>query len=121
MIPDDTRRFILTSIASVPHAEALLLLRAAPRAWLVADVAARLYVSAPNAGRLLADLARSGLLVQEAEAFRYAPGNPALADTVDTFAQLYATQLVAVTNLIHSHTERQAHSFAEAFNFRRKS
>lgn len=44
-IPEDVRRFILTSIISVPYLEALLLLRNAPNQWWEsATVAQRLYI-----------------------------------------------------------------------------
>ena len=44
-IPDDLRRFILISIVSVPHLEALLLLRATPhQEWDGQAVSRRLYI-----------------------------------------------------------------------------
>ena len=42
-LPVDVRRFVLTSIPSVPYLEALLLLRAEPQhAWTAGDLARRL-------------------------------------------------------------------------------
>lgn len=120
IIPDDVRRFVLTSIASVPHLEALLLLRATPEAWPLTKVAQRLYISDKAAEKLLADLCASGMLVCDADTYRYAPETELMVDTVDNVARAYSQNLVAMTNLIHSSVERKAHQFADAFNLRKK-
>ena len=53
-IPDEVRRFLLGAIPSVPHLEALLLVRAeAVEPWTAALLARRLYIDEPGAGRLL--------------------------------------------------------------------
>lgn len=121
IIPDDVRRFVLTSIASVPHLEALLLLRATPDVWLAGKVAERLYISEKAAERLLADLCQSGLLDCVDHTYRYAPETEFMEQTVDKVARAYSQNLVAMTNLIHSTVERQAHQFADAFNLRKKN
>ena len=120
LIPDDVRRFVLTSIASVPHLEALLLLRATPGDWPVAKVAERLYISEKAADRLLLDLCGSGLLVCQNGIYHYQPETSTMRETVSEVARTYAQNLVAMTNLIHSSVERKAHQFADAFNFRKK-
>jgi hypothetical protein len=44
-MPEDVRRFILSSVGSVPYLEALLLLRSAPEvSWGARQVAQRLYI-----------------------------------------------------------------------------
>ncbi|HEU4851613.1 MAG TPA: hypothetical protein VFT37_05605 [Telluria sp.] len=120
LIPDDVRRFVLTSIASVPHLEALLLLRATPGDWPVARVAERLYISEKAAERLLLDLCGSGLLACHDDIYQYHPETAAMRETVSDVARTYSQNLVAMTNLIHSSVERKAHQFAAAFNFRKK-
>ena len=56
-IPDDIRRFILTSIPSVPYLEAMLLLRnETQRPWDGKTLAQRLYMSEKAAAQLLAEL-----------------------------------------------------------------
>lgn len=120
LIPDDVRRFVLTSIASVPHLEALLLLRATPGDWPVAKVAERLYISEKAAERLLLDLCGSGLLSCDDNIYQYQPETNAMRDTVSEVARTYSQNLVEMTNLIHSSVERKAHQFADAFNFRKK-
>lgn len=119
-IPDDVRRFVLTSIASVPHLEALLLLRSNPRNWRAAEVAGRLYISDKAAERLLLDLCNAGMAAGESDAYRYHPETAMMNEMIDRVARLYAQNLVAMTNLIHSSVERKAHQFADAFNFRKK-
>lgn len=120
VIPDDVRRFVLTSISSVPHLEALLLLRASPEPWPLVKVAQRLYISDKAAEKLLADLCASGLLVCVSDSYRYAPETALMEETVDNVARAYSQNLVAMTNLIHSSVERKAHQFADAFNLRKK-
>jgi hypothetical protein len=119
-IPDAVRRFVLTNIASVPHLEALLLLRADVRAWSTDELARRLYTSDKNAARLLADLCHLGMAEDAGDGtVRYAPQSPATGAMLDTVARLYSQNLVAMTNLIHSSVDRKAQQFAAAFTFRK--
>ena len=124
-IPEDIRRFVLTSIPSVPHLEALLLLRAAePAFWQAARLSERLYISDKLAQSLLTDLCRSGMVEprdesQQAVAYRYQPTTAELRATIDSLAELYARQLVEVTHLIHSKLDRKAQQFADAFKWRK--
>jgi len=125
-IPEDLRRFVLTSIPSVPFLEALLLMRAAPAAtWRRDTLARRLYVREKTAEGLLADLCAAGIAVACAEGgqegYRYAPRDPGLRERLDRLADLYATHLVEVTHLIHASLDRKAHQFADAFKWRKDS
>jgi hypothetical protein len=125
-IPEDLRRFVLTSIPSVPFLEALLLMRADPsQTWSRDSLARRLYVRDKVADGLLADLCRSGIAVPCPEAgpgaFCYRPREEALRERIDRLADLYATNLVEVTHLIHSSLDRKAHQFADAFKWRKDS
>lgn len=120
-LPADVRRFILTSIPSVPFLEAVLLLRADPkRSWMAAQLARRLYVPERTADELVELLVSSALAVPaEPEGVRYAP-SAELAEVVDRLAQAYSTDLVTVTDLIHSRIDRRAQRFADAFRFRKE-
>lgn len=124
-IPEDIRRFVLTSIPSVPHLEALLLLRADPDlAWTSASLAARLYVSDKAAHALLVDLCESGMGAARPGAggaidYRFAPGSAQLHATIDQLAELYARHLLDITHLIHSKLDRKAQQFANAFKWRK--
>lgn len=124
-IPDDIRRFVLTSIPSVPHLEALLLLRSAPSDfWSAAAVAARLYIGEKVALAVMQELCRAGMTDPRDAAdgsveYRYQPASDAMRALIDRLAALYASHLLEVTYLIHSALERKAHMFADAFKWRK--
>lgn len=125
-IPEDIRRFVLTSIPSVPHLEALLLLRAGEADfWRTEVVAERLYIGEKTASNVLRDLClahmAAGCGAAGALSYRYQPATQALRATIDNLADLYARRLVEVTHLIHSSTERKAQQFADAFKWRKDS
>jgi hypothetical protein len=62
-IPKDIRRFILTSITSVPYLEAILLLRNEPQSpWDSQRLTQRLYISEKAGGELLSELHAAGFL-----------------------------------------------------------
>ena len=121
-VPADVRRFILTSVPSVPFLEAVLLLRGEPsQGWDGSLLARRLYVPERTANELMAQLAQSGITGAAAEGaeVRYAP-LPELADLLDRVAAAYAADLVAITDLIHSRNDKRAQRFADAFRFRKE-
>jgi hypothetical protein len=127
-IPEDIRRFVLSSIPTVPHLEALLLLRSGgDRGWSAPQLAQRLYVSDKSAAALLADLCRDGMCVTRGIAgqdsavlhYHYQPTSAHLAGTIDQLAALYARELLAITYLIHSRLDRKAQQFADAFKWRK--
>lgn len=123
-IPPEVRRFILTSIPTVPHIEALLLLRASvPARWTAQDLAQRLYVPAAVARTVLADLCNARMLQgDEASASYFFDAQPAaLRDVIDSLAVLYGSHLVEITLLIHSKLDRKAQQFADAFDFRKET
>jgi hypothetical protein len=111
--------FIVTRFASVPHLEAMLLLRASPAAdATVAEIAKELYLPEPAALKIAESLAAAGLLVREHDRYRYAPPGP-LAQMMDEVDAEYAANLIAVTQLIHSGERRNAQNFADAFKIRK--
>lgn len=122
-IPEDIRRFVLSSIPTVPHLEALLLLRAGGAdGWSAPRLAERLYISEKAAALLLTELCRDGMCVTGAESaaqYHYRPASPHLAHTIDQLAALYGRELLAVTHLIHSRLDRKAQQFADAFKWRK--
>ena len=121
-VPDEVRRFILTSVPSVPYLEALLLLRASPAAgWDSYRVASRLYVSEGQALELLQMLQQAGVCTREEDGnFRYQPRTEELAAAIDALAVTYSQDLVGVTDLIHSRVEKRAQQFADAFRWRKE-
>ena len=103
-LPDEIRRFILTSIPSVPHLEALLLMRNEPGAWNADTLSCRLYMNARAAAGVLADLRQARLLSCKGQAaghYCYAPASDELRGLVDRLADIYSRHLVAVSHLIH--------------------
>ena len=123
-IPEELRRFVLTSIPSVPFLEALLLLRADPsQQWESAMLASRLYTRERVAHALLADLCTAGFAAPcdppATHCYRYRPASEPLRERIDLLADVYAKQLVDVTNLIHSTLDRKAQQFADAFRLRK--
>jgi hypothetical protein len=113
LIPDDIRQFIIVRIDSIPHLEALLLLRTgADEKWGIPVVAQRLYITEQETSQLLSRLCEQGLVTlngSEPQLYQYCPKSVELARMIDRVAEVYKKQLVPVTNLIHSkpHTRIQ--------------
>jgi hypothetical protein len=123
-IPEDLRRFILTSIPSVPFLEALLVYRGARGEALAPTLLnRRLYVSERVGAEVIEQLVASRFIVPAADpevGHRFAP-EPEAATMIEQLAACYRSNLVAVTALIHSKTGRIAQQFADAFKLRKDS
>jgi hypothetical protein len=121
-IPEDVRRFILTSVISVPFVEALLVFRDAAGAPVTIELLAqRLYIGERQAADILEQL-RAARIVEalpEGAGHRYAPA-PDLAEMIEKLVSFYRSHLLEVTKLIHSRTSRMAHQFADAFRLRKE-
>lgn len=125
MIPEDIRRFVLTSIPSVPYLEALLIFHRAPSAELAgADLARMLYIEEPRALELAEALCGAGAVAKIGPAgatrYRYGPRDEVLATLVDRLAKVYDTEMIGVTHLIHDAVAKSAHRFADAFKLRKE-
>jgi hypothetical protein len=124
-IPDELRRFVLTSIPSVPYLEAMLLLQRAPAdsQWSASDIARRLYIPEQKAAQLLEALCESGVAarVEGAAAYHYRPADTALGETVQQLELLYARHLLEITSLIHNRPDKRARLFADAFRWKKDS
>ena len=123
-IPEELRRFLLTSVPSVPFVEALLLLREAQGAPVeTTQIARRLYMPEHAAAAVLEQLAEARIVERAAQgpsAHRFAP-HPELSSVVEQLANFYRSHLVEVTDVIHSRTARKAQQFADAFKLRKDS
>ncbi|MUV14696.1 hypothetical protein [Noviluteimonas gilva] len=117
----DLRRFVIAKIPSVSHLEALLLLRSTNAACSIGQLGARLYVSLPQAIKIVDDLATVGLAVHLGENVQYLPKSEKLARNVDELAEAYVRRLVEVTRLIHAANDKKARRFADAFFMRKDS
>lgn len=121
-LPDDLRRFVLTSVPSVPYLEAVLLLRAeAGRETSPAELARALYIGERAAVELLQAMSEAGVVQAGAGGgYRYGPADPGLAEMLDRLAHAYARDLIAITNLIHDRVQKNAQRFADAFRLRQE-
>lgn len=124
-IPHDVVRFILLGIPSVPYLEAMLLLRSeTAHPWDAKRAARRLYLEENIAHSLLDELHRKGIVElagSEPGLYQYHPESNEVAQTIDLLAKVYSENLIEVTNLIHSKTNRKAHQFADAFLWKKDS
>lgn len=122
-VPDALRRFLLGVIATVPHLEALLLLRGeAGTTWDKRVMAQRLFLSEERADAILADLKQQGLIAESpAGVFRFAPADEEKRCATDQMADYYGRHIVEVASLLHAKLERQALEFSEAFRLRKES
>lgn len=122
-IPENVRRFVLTSIPTVPHLETLLLLWRDPGvAWTAEQIASRLYVQPEAAQAFAEDLARADLLESAGDprSFRSRQGDASLALLLGDVEAVYSRQLRAISELIHSNLDRKAAKFVQAFSWRKK-
>lgn len=123
-IPDSVRRFVLSSIPSVPYLEAILLLRGDPATlWDAKLTAQRLYLRPQPARELLELLSDAGIAApdpRDDRCFRYQPVSPELRAMLDQVADAYGADLVGITALIHSRIDKRAQQFADAFRWRKE-
>jgi hypothetical protein len=122
-IPDGVRRFIVTSVPSIPHLEGLLLLRDPTiHAWNAGMLAQRLYIGTRQAAELIATLHNGGFLSPVDGSpgdYCYQPRHPSLREIVDQLALAYQADLIGITNLVHSASSKKVQQFADAFKWRR--
>jgi hypothetical protein len=121
-IPDAVRRFVLTSLPSVPHLETLMLLWREPgRGFSAEEIAGRLYVGAGVARAVAEDLLQAELLAGDEGGTRFrARTEPAeLRALLDALDKTYARHVRAVAELIHGNVGRKAQNFANAFYWRK--
>ena len=118
-IPADIQDFIVRHIDSVAQLEALLLLRRNPGAdWTIERVAQRLYADEQEIADVLARLVADGLVRVTDAAYCYDCASAEQSTVVDRLAEVYARQLIPVTNMIHA-KPRRIREFADAFKFRK--
>ena len=123
-LPEDVRRFILTSVPSVPFLEALFIYREARGQPLPpTQLSRRLYISETLAADVIEELLRARFIMPAEDlgvGHRFAP-EAGVAGMVEQLAAFYRSHLVEVTALIHSRTGRMAQQFADAFKLRKES
>ena len=119
MISEHIKRFILTSIDSVPHLEAVLLMRYDQEMnWDAKIIAQKLYISPKKAQEILDELCASNFIKRDTPStYCYEPNSFELKNILDDVADIYAKNLIEVTKLIHSKTDKQAQQFGDAFKW----
>jgi hypothetical protein len=116
----ELRRFVLTSVPSVPFLEALLLLRSdTQQSWDARRLARELYIREQMALELLELLHAANLAARDEQGWWRFAVQAESRPVVDELAAAYAADLIGITRLIHSQTERRAMRFADAFRWRK--
>jgi hypothetical protein len=120
-IPDDIRRFILTSIESVPHLEALLQCYKKPdEKWDAEKLGGVIYVDIAKAERLLKKLCSAGFIgatVEEKECYFFNSRSEELKVLVGKVDEVYSKHLIEITNLIHGKST-EIRKFSDAFKIK---
>lgn len=120
-LAEDLLRFIDQYIDTVPHLEALLLMRqSAPTAWNVDALAARIYVKPAVAKSILDDFVRHGLVRATAAGHAFNEEWDAQQQILPRLAEAYSKRLARVATLIHSRGSRPVRAFARAFQLKDK-
>ena len=124
VLTEDLRRLIV-SIPSIPHLEAILLMRRSGAAWQPQQLAQRLYLSTERTAGILADLAGARICAMEGDtdsSWRYAPSTAELDGLVASLERYYSQNLIEVTNMIHASLRRHSRiqEFADAFKWDKK-
>ena len=120
-LPAEIKRFILTSIDSVTHLEALLLIRHDPNCeWDASMIAQKLFLSEKKAADLLLNLYESGFIApctSKPSFFQYLPRSSELEEMTSRLSKDYGKYLIEITNLIHSKIDKQAQQLGDAFKW----
>jgi len=120
-IPDAVRRFVLTSVPSVPFLEAAQLFHSTPDVvYTTQAVAAALYSQPAVGAKLVNELLHAGVVAPSGDGYRYAPRDAELSAALEALIVCYRTNLVGITNLVHDATQRSAEKFANAFKLKKE-
>jgi hypothetical protein len=120
-IPDAVRRFVLTSVPSVPFLEAARAFHSNAGSTIApSDLALVLYVTGDAAEGLVSGLVERGIVAPVDNGYRFAPRDAPLAAVLDELFKCYSVNLVGITKLIHDATQRSAERFANAFKLRKE-
>ena len=123
LFSDSVRRFVLTSIPTVPHIETLLLLwREQGNQWSAEDIARRIFIPASRARDVADELCRADLFGCGGDPKRYwcRREPPSLVQLLGEVDAAYSRHLRSITELIHSNVDRKAARFAQAFTWEKK-
>ena len=121
-LAEDLRTFIL-SIPSIPHLEAILLLKGPPvRPWALEAIGRRLYLAKDQVKIILRRLCAARICASvpgQPDQYIYQPESAELADLIERLVDFYAHNLIEVTNLIHANaSQKNVQQYADAFKWR---
>jgi hypothetical protein len=123
IIPDDIRQFIMQSIDSIAHMEALLLFRNQPETqWDAVAIARRLYMTEKQVQSVLDQFVNRSIISRlpgKTPLYQYKPSSQELAAIIDKTVNFYGRFLVPITHLIHSKAQTRVQAFADAFRIRK--
>ena len=112
---------IIEKIRTVPHLEGLLLLwTTRPKVWTAQELASRLYVSGEIAGRILVDLSSERLVIEVGGVPKEYCSNTDLEPLLSRLEAAYRSDLIRISNLIHSNSQSAVREFARAFRFKKE-
>jgi sugar-specific transcriptional regulator TrmB len=116
--------FLCQHISSVPHLEALLLLRGdRERRWTIAELSQALFIPAERAAAILRELEQRGFARQREDSggeYWYHAGSVERENMLDQVQTAYRRELVRISKLIHARSSALG-EFARAFDLRRPS
>ena len=119
-LPPTVVAFLDEQIFSVAQLEVLLLVRAADGESIsLDDVARESYLPAKSIQPWLDALVGRGLLESVDGAYRFAPAEESLRETLDQVADCYARRRVTLTRHVYTSKEDPAQRFSDAFLFRK--
>ena len=120
----DPYQFILESIDSVPHLEALILLwNSRPVGWTAEELASRLYLPAEAVDSVIRDLVRLQIAREIAGAppkFSYFARSEEQNNLMQDVDTAYRRDLVRISTMIHSKASSSVREFARAFRIRKE-
>lgn len=120
---DAVRRFVLTSIPTVPHIETLLLLWREPDVeWTAEEIARRVFIPTQQAAAVAEELCSAELFACHGDPLRYRSRREpaALVALLGELDRAYTFHLRPITELIHSNVDRKAARFAQAFTWEKQ-
>ena len=113
----DIDNFVLDEIDSVPHLEALLILRSqAPKPLSPEEASEQLYIPLPRALGVLQDLVRRNLAQATDDGRNYSYAASGNRDLLIAQVEItYRRELLRISNMIHSKASPAVRDFARAF------
>jgi hypothetical protein len=123
-IPDEVKYYILDSVPSIPYLEAMLLMKSQLlQQWDIDTLSKRLFITKNATEQVVKQLLLSGIIKSsenDTQFYYFHPIDDKLNTLIDQLGALYITNLVEITNMVHSRNEQSAaQKFSEAFMWRK--